>query len=62
MDYEYSPKDFEKEYEMGYRQGYIDAISNYAVWRDGVQYVGILQTPLKEMIEEVKTSDIPIKY
>lgn len=51
-----------KSYEKGYRQGYIDAITNYAVWRDGEQYVGVLQTPLKEVIEEVKEKEIPIKY
>lgn len=48
--------------DEAYRRGYIDALSNYAVWRDGQQYVGVLARPLKEVIEEVRQSKVPIQY
>ena len=35
-------------------EGVIVGIETYAVWNDGVQHVGVLGKPLKEVIQEVK--------
>ena len=48
--------------EASYKKGYSHAVSNYAIWRDGQRYVGVLQTPLEKVLEEVKQSQIPIVY
>jgi len=39
-----------------YKQGFIDGLSCYAWWKDGVQYVGTTGKTLKEAIEEVEKS------
>lgn len=48
--------------ESSYRAGYIDALSNYAVWNNGVQYVGVLRRPLTEVIAEFSQQQIPVRY
>jgi hypothetical protein len=45
-----------------YKHGYKDAVTNYAVWKDGEQLVGVMQKPLKKVLEEVSKSDVPIQY
>lgn len=49
-------------FNKAYKQGYIDAISNYAIHKDGEQLVGCMQRPLKEVIAEVQRSAVPIRY
>lgn len=39
--------------ERVYREGYKHAVENYAVWKDGEQFVGVLRRPLKKVLEEV---------
>lgn len=48
--------------EFLYKAGYKDAITNYAVWRDGQQHVGVMNRPLKAVLEEVDKSSVPIIY
>jgi hypothetical protein len=31
-----------------YLAGYWEALSDFGIWSDGVQYIGCLQTPIKE--------------
>ena len=40
--------------------GYIRALRDYAVWRDGVQYVGCGVTPLAEAIRIARAGPIEI--
>jgi len=35
---------------LSYRKGYIDAVKDYAVWRNGEQLVGCFETPIKEAL------------
>ena len=37
-----------------YKQGYIDGLTAYAWWKNGVQYVGTSQTLLKEVVENLE--------
>ncbi len=48
--------------EIAYRMGYEDAVGNYAVWNDGVQYVGAMRRPLREVLADFKNKDIPLRY
>ena len=52
---------FEMEVEM-YKRGYKDAVSNYAVWNDGEQLVGVMRRPLKTVLQEVDKAEVPIQY
>ena len=36
-----------------YKDGYSDAVTEYAVWKDGEQFVGVLQKPLSQVLQEV---------
>ncbi len=40
------------EYFRGYIDGYIDGLSAYAWWKDGVQYVGTTGRTLPEAISK----------
>ena len=33
-------------------QGFIFAVSEYAVWHDGEQFVGVMRRPIGDVIEE----------
>lgn len=48
--------------EQAYREGYADAVRNYAVWKDGEQLVGAMQRPLKTVLEEAAKQPVPIRY
>ena len=37
-----------------YRQGFIDGLTTFSWWKDGVQYVGTSQTLLKEVVEDLE--------
>ena len=37
-----------------YRQGFIDGLTAYAWWQDGVQYVGTAGKTLKQAIQDVE--------
>ena len=52
----------QKALDAAYRRGYADAVTNYAVWKNGEQLVGVMQRPLKEVLEEVKNQSVPIRY
>ncbi len=39
-----------------YKQGFIDGLTCYAWWKDGVQYVGTTGKTLKEAIAEIEKS------
>lgn len=36
-----------------FRMGLKVAITEYAIWKDGKQYVGVLQRPLKDILMEI---------
>ena len=39
---------------MAYLEGYYDGMSDYAVWKDGKQYVGIQKKPLSEIWDSIR--------
>lgn len=39
---------------IGFLRGKIDGITTYAIWRHGVQYVGVLQTPLEKILKPLR--------
>lgn len=47
---------------QAYREGYEDAVNNYAIWQDGVRIIGCMATPAKKVIEELQTAKLPIRY
>lgn len=51
-----------KVLERIYKQGYKDAVANYAVWKDGDQLVGVGQKLLSDVLREVDASEVPIVY
>lgn len=42
--------------EKAYKKGFIDACAAYAVWKDGRQLVGVQQTDLQVVINELETN------
>lgn len=55
--------ELDKFYEKTYKEGYSDAVTNYAVWKDGEPLVGVMQKPLKQVLEEIaKERTLPICY
>lgn len=48
--------------EAAYREGYTDAVSNYAVWHNGMQIVGSGNHTLASVLKELETSPIPVRY
>lgn len=46
--------------EEEYRDGYKQAVTNYAVWQNGEQFVGVKRRPLKAVLTEVDEASIPI--
>lgn len=48
--------------EESYREGYKDAVRNYAIHKDGEQLVGCMATPLKVVLNEVDNAPVPIRY
>lgn len=59
-DYESSP-DFGKTkpkrdeveiWNAGHKAGYIEALHDYGIWKSGVQHIGCLETPVKEIIQK----------
>lgn len=45
---------FKKIYEdsqaENYKRGYVDALNDYGIWKDGVQRIGCMETPIKDVI------------
>ena len=39
--------------DEGWVDGYIQAIKDYGIWKDGVQRIGCLETPIKEIIAKL---------
>lgn len=48
--------------ENAYREGYEDGVRNYATWRNGEQFVGALNRPLKGVLAEDSQKPIPVRY
>lgn len=42
---------FKRGEVAGYMKGYVEALSDYGIWKDGVQRIGCLETPIKEIIK-----------
>jgi len=45
----------EKEIKQAFLVGYEQGVLAYAVWKDGIQKVGILQQDLFRVFEEIET-------
>lgn len=43
-----------KEYNL-YKQGYVDGLACFAIWRNGVQWVGDPGITLKKAIQQAET-------
>ena len=41
--------------KAGFVMGLEEGIRTYAIWKDGTQVVGCLETPLKEVLKEVRS-------
>jgi len=41
-------------HRIGFLEGAIEAITLYAIWRNGEQLVGCMENPLKEVLEPYK--------
>jgi len=39
--------------EESYKAGYKQALDHYGIWKDGIQVIGCLETPVKEIIKKV---------
>lgn len=39
------------DYQLGFLEGQIKGISDFAIWRDGGQFVGCLERPLGEVLK-----------
>ncbi len=50
-DHVYDMDDAHPPRPLDYEQGYIDGLTAYAWWKDGVQYVGTTGTSLQEAID-----------
>jgi hypothetical protein len=35
---------------IGYRAGYTEALKDFGIWKNGVQHIGCLETPIKEVL------------
>lgn len=52
----------EYQLEIAYRMGYADGVRNYAIWKNGTQYVGAMQRPLKDVLAEFQNEKVPVRY
>jgi len=50
-----SLNDLDKEKEDPYKKGFIDGLTSFAHWEDGVQMVGTSGVTLKDAIENVES-------
>ena len=37
-----------------YDEGYIQAISDYGIWKDGIQVIGCMETPVREVVSFIE--------
>ncbi len=44
------------ESRKSYRQGFIDGLTSFAWWKDDVQVVGTMPTPLKEVLSTLEST------
>jgi len=49
--------EIERAMIAAYRAGMKDGITDYAIWKDGGQYVGALQRPLRDVLKKVDEID-----
>jgi hypothetical protein len=40
-----------------YDEGYMQAISDYGIWKDGTRVIGCMETSVLEIIESIKDLD-----
>ena len=46
------------EFEAGYRKGMADAVRWLAISRDGGQWVGVKEEPIKDVIESIRSTPL----
>jgi hypothetical protein len=46
----YTEEEVNDTRERFYREGYCDAVRDFGIWKDGVQRIGCLETPIKEVL------------
>jgi len=51
---EITREEIQIEVNKAYKKGYIDATKNLAIWNDGAQYVGTMQVPLKQVVDNIE--------
>ena len=39
--------------KLAFRQGYLEAVSTFGIWKDGVQRIGAMQTDIKRIFGNV---------
>lgn len=44
--------------DEAWRDGYIQAIKDFGIWKDGVQRIGCLETPIKEIIARLDSAQV----
>jgi hypothetical protein len=45
-----------------YLDGYADALKNYGIWQSGTQVIGCQNKSVQQLIQELKTQVITIRY
>jgi hypothetical protein len=45
------------QFRQAYNEGYKQALRDWSIWKNGVQHIGCMQRPIKEIIEEVDKID-----
>ena len=40
--------------ELSRLDGYMDAVRDFGIWKDGIQTIGCRETPIKEIEEEIR--------
>jgi hypothetical protein len=54
--------ELDKAYRMGLQNGMIEAVRMLAVWKDGVQVVGVMREPLRDVITGIMNESRHDKY
>ena len=42
------------EQAIAFKKGYIQAIKDYGIWKNGTQTIGCMETPVKEVIQKIE--------
>jgi hypothetical protein len=48
----YTQAEVEEIQDRFFREGYSTAVHDFGIWKDGVQRIGYLETPIKEVLSK----------